>query len=129
MAATSTAPLHQDVSEGPFGSTRSTGRASARTTSYPTTVRLKIDYNQSGYSTRMNGFQAYDGSMAPELPPPLPPMASAQAARGAHQSPNLTSPSHLSSQRDHSAHSYQQRSQFSSDFCLRLKNWYCFGEA
>lgn len=89
VAATSTAPLHQDVSEGPFGSTRSTGRASARTTSYPTT--------------------AYDGSMAPELPPPLPPMASAQAARGAHQSPNLTSPSHLSSQRDHSAHSYQQR--------------------
>ncbi|KAK5969214.1 SET domain-containing protein [Trichostrongylus colubriformis] len=84
MAATSTTPLHHDVSEGPYGSTRAadyqssrvSGRSSVRGNAVPIT--------------------AYDGSMAPELPPPIPPLSNAQTVRGAYQSPGLAQSPHAS---------------------------------
>ncbi|PIO75298.1 hypothetical protein TELCIR_02670 [Teladorsagia circumcincta] len=87
LAATSTTPLHHDISEGPYGATRSAdyhssrvaGRSSVRSNAVPITVRLN---------------EAYDGSMAPELPPPLPPISGAQTLRGSYQSPGAAQSPH-----------------------------------
>ncbi|XGW25734.1 hypothetical protein V3C99_006830 [Haemonchus contortus] len=84
MGATNTTPLHHEMSEGPYGATRSTDYQSSRIT------------GRSSIRGNVAPITAYDGSMAPELPPPLPPISNAQTLRGAYQSPGLAQSPHAS---------------------------------
>uniref|UniRef100_A0A158P9X6 SET domain-containing protein n=1 Tax=Angiostrongylus cantonensis TaxID=6313 RepID=A0A158P9X6_ANGCA len=102
VAAPGATPSYHDMPDVPsstartadYQSLRSSGRSSARTTPAAT---------------------AYDGSMAPELPPPLPPVAgTASRSRGTYHNTNLASPSHVHSQKipvnhDANSQSYHQR--------------------
>ncbi|KAE9419952.1 hypothetical protein Angca_002356 [Angiostrongylus cantonensis] len=102
VAAPGATPSYHDMPDVPsstartadYQSLRSSGRSSARTTPAAT---------------------AYDGSMAPELPPPLPPVAgTASRSRGTYHNTGLASPSHVHSQKipvnhDANSQSYHQR--------------------
>ncbi|RCN51684.1 PHD-finger [Ancylostoma caninum] len=82
IAATSSTPSHHDVSDGSliaaraadFQPTRSSGRMAGRTNATHTA--------------------GYDGSMAPELPPPLPPISGTQTLRSNYQGGTMSSPPH-----------------------------------
>ncbi|EYC11352.1 hypothetical protein Y032_0051g2163 [Ancylostoma ceylanicum] len=82
VAATSSTPSHHDISDGSlitarapdFQPTRSSGRTASRANATHTT--------------------GYDGSMAPELPPPLPPISGTQTLRSNYQGGTISSPPH-----------------------------------
>ncbi|WKY08629.1 hypothetical protein Q1695_007842 [Nippostrongylus brasiliensis] len=98
-AAAGTPTVHPDGLEGPYGSTRVAGYQSPRTSARTTAARGNANHTT-----------VYDGSMAPELPPPLPPIGNVQSLRG--QAPQVPS-SHLPSQQqvpmEHISQGYQER--------------------
>ncbi|KAK6024766.1 SET domain protein [Ostertagia ostertagi] len=82
LAATSTTPLHHDISEGPYGAAKTADYQSSRVA------------GRSSVRGNVVPITAYDGSMAPELPPPLPPISGAQTLRGSYQSPGVAQSPH-----------------------------------
>ncbi|KHJ97068.1 SET domain protein, partial [Oesophagostomum dentatum] len=72
---------HRDVSDGSIVTPRASDFQATRTS------------GRTANRTPQTAVCVYDGSMAPKLPPPLPPISGAQTIRSGYQGSNLSSPS------------------------------------
>ncbi|KAJ1363571.1 hypothetical protein KIN20_023470 [Parelaphostrongylus tenuis] len=102
-SAPNTTPSYHDVPDLPSSTARTTEYQSLRSP------------GRSSVRTTLPSTKAYDGSMAPDLPPPLPPIAdSVPRNRGTYHNAGLASPSQVHSQKipgavDTNIQNYQQK--------------------